>query len=57
VSQNTTLHRIEGGNHGQFGYYGKHILPDRPATITREEQQAVTEKLALEFIDRVLDRN
>ncbi len=57
VSQNTTLCRIEGGNHGQFGYYGKHILPDRPATITRDQQQTVTEKLALEFINRVLDTN
>jgi pimeloyl-ACP methyl ester carboxylesterase len=57
LSQNTTLHRIEGGNHGQFGYYGKHILPDRLANITREEQQAVVEKLALEFIDEVLDTN
>ncbi len=55
VSHNTTLHQIEGGNHGQFGYYGKHFLHDRPATISRDEQQSITEKLALEFINGVLE--
>jgi pimeloyl-ACP methyl ester carboxylesterase len=30
---------IEGGNHAQFGYYG-YQLWDRPATISRELQQA-----------------
>jgi pimeloyl-ACP methyl ester carboxylesterase len=29
---------IEGGNHAQFGYYG-YQLWDRPATISREQQQ------------------
>jgi hypothetical protein len=55
VSPNTTLHQIEGGNHGQFGYYGKHFINDRPAAISREEQQSITEKLAVEFINGVLE--
>ena len=33
--------RIEGGNHVQFGWYSRQ-LRDRPATISREEQQART---------------
>ncbi len=32
--------RIEGGNHGQFGWYGKQ-LGDESATISREQQQAI----------------
>ena len=55
VSQNTTLHRIEGGNHGQFGYYGKHFMYDHPATISRDEQQSITEMRVLEFIKGVLE--
>jgi hypothetical protein len=55
VSQNTTLHRIEGGNHGQFGYYGKHFMYDHPAAISRDEQQSITEKRVLKFINRVLE--
>ena len=36
----TTLVRIEGGNHSQFGHYG--FQPgDWPATITREAQQRI----------------
>jgi pimeloyl-ACP methyl ester carboxylesterase len=33
--------KIEGGNHAQFGWYGKQLGDDR-ATISREEQQART---------------
>jgi hypothetical protein len=55
VSHNTTLHQIEGGNHGQFGYYGKHFIYDHPATISRDEQQSITETLVLEFINGVLE--
>ena len=54
ISQNTILHRIDGANHGQFGYYGKHFMVDRPAAISRDDQQSIAEKLALEFIDGVL---
>jgi pimeloyl-ACP methyl ester carboxylesterase len=41
---------INGGNHGQFGYYGTQ-LGDNAATISREEQQ----KLTVEAIITVLD--
>jgi pimeloyl-ACP methyl ester carboxylesterase len=35
---NTTWVQIEGGNHGQFGWYGIQS-GDNPATISREDQQ------------------
>ncbi|HKV07868.1 MAG TPA: alpha/beta hydrolase [Thermoanaerobaculia bacterium] len=38
--------RIEGGNHGQFGWYGRQ-LGDGKATISREEQQARTVEVLL----------
>jgi pimeloyl-ACP methyl ester carboxylesterase len=41
--------RIEGGNHGQFGWYGRQ-LHDRPATISREEQQARTIEALLDVL-------
>jgi Predicted esterase len=42
--------KIEGANHGQFGYYGFQ-LGDNAATITREQQQAVTLKIIMDFIN------
>ncbi len=40
---------IEGGNHSQFGHYG-HQLLDGQATVSREEQQAITREALLEAI-------
>jgi pimeloyl-ACP methyl ester carboxylesterase len=37
LPRDTTLVKIEGGNHGQFGYYGFQIGDSR-ATISRDEQ-------------------
>lgn len=41
---------IEGGNHGQFGYYGAQ-LGDHAATITREEQQKLTVEAVLTVLN------
>lgn len=41
--------RIEGGNHAQFGWYGRQFR-DRPATISREEQQARTLEAVLDVL-------
>ncbi len=41
---------IEGGNHAQFGNYGKQ-LGDPDATITAEEQQRVTAEAIRDFLD------
>ncbi|MBK9925585.1 MAG: alpha/beta fold hydrolase [Anaerolineales bacterium] len=41
LPDNTNWILIEGGNHGQFGYYGTQ-LGDNPASITREQQQKRT---------------
>lgn len=38
---------LEGGNHSQFGYYGFQ-LGDRPAAISREEQQNLVFSVVLE---------
>lgn len=43
--------RIEGGNHGQFGWYGRQFGDD-PATISREEQQARTLEALLDVLKR-----
>jgi hypothetical protein len=41
--------RIDGGNHSQFGYYG--FQPgDWPATIGRDEQQAITRSAILDAL-------
>lgn len=40
---------IQGGNHAQFGNYGEQ-KGDGSATISREEQQAITVKEILEFL-------
>ena len=38
MSENTTYHEIQGGNHSQFGSYGLQSK-DNEASISREEQQ------------------
>jgi len=46
----TKFIKIEGANHGQFGYYGFQ-LGDDSASISREKQQEQTLKNILEFIN------
>lgn len=48
---NTTWVLIEGGNHSQFGYFGK-LLFDNPATISREQQQELTIEAILSALSR-----
>ena len=43
---------IEGGNHGQFGYYGAQ-LGDNAATISREEQQKLTVEAVFTVLNNV----
>jgi len=43
---------IEGGNHAQFGYYGSQ-LGDNVATISREQQQALTVDAILSALNEV----
>lgn len=45
----TAFVAIEGGNHAQFGDYGAQA-GDRPATITRPEQQAQAVRATLELL-------
>jgi pimeloyl-ACP methyl ester carboxylesterase len=42
---------IKGGNHSQFGHYGRQLF-DGTATISREEQQAVTREALLEALGK-----
>jgi pimeloyl-ACP methyl ester carboxylesterase len=42
---------IEGGNHAQFGNYGKQ-KGDPDATISAEEQQTITVNAIVEFVGR-----
>lgn len=48
----TTFVAIEGGNHAQFGYYGRQG-GDLEATITREEQQAQAVAATLAVLEAV----
>ncbi|MFN2340363.1 MAG: alpha/beta family hydrolase [Halanaerobium sp.] len=50
LPKNTVWHKIEGGNHSQFGYYGFQ-RGDAEAEITREEQQQEILKEILSFIE------
>ena len=45
---------IQGGNHAQFGNYGKQ-KDDPDATISSEEQQNVTVEAIKEFIENRID--
>jgi pimeloyl-ACP methyl ester carboxylesterase len=47
--------RIEGGNHAQFGNYGRQF-GDGKATISREEQQNATVAALVEAMERVAER-
>ncbi len=47
----TTWVLIEGGNHSQFGYFGK-LLGDNPATLSREQQQELTIEAILSALSR-----
>lgn len=40
---------IEGGNHSQFGHYGRQLFDGR-ATISREAQQTITREAILEHL-------
>lgn len=46
---------IEGGNHGQFGWYGPQS-GDNPAAISREAQQAQVVQATLEMLNAMSDR-
>jgi hypothetical protein len=48
----TTWVVIQGGNHGQFGWYGDQS-GDHPASISREEQQAQAEAAVLELLKSI----
>lgn len=50
LPKNAKFRKIEGANHSQFGHYGFQ-LGDSQATITREQQQAKTLKIIMEFIN------
>lgn len=49
LPEHTEWVQIEGGNHSQFGHYG-HQLFDGTATVSREEQQAVTREALLKAL-------
>ncbi len=48
----TTWVPIEGGNHGQFGWYGDQPR-DNPATISREDQQTQAINATLELLAKL----
>lgn len=48
---NAIFREIIGGNHSQFGYYG-YQLGDNKAGISREQQQAETFSVILDFIKK-----
>lgn len=50
LPEQTTWVEIEGGNHAQFGYYGRQ-LGDNSATISREAQQEQTAVAILTFLN------
>lgn len=51
----TTWVEIPGGNHAQFGYYGTQ-LGDNRATISREQQQALTVQAILTALAQTRER-
>jgi alpha/beta hydrolase family protein len=48
----TAFVAIEGGDHGQFGWYGDQP-GDNPATISREEQQAQTVQATVDVLGKI----
>ncbi len=57
LPQDTAWVEIEGGNHTQFGYYDTSPSAvqrnDKPADITREQQQKITVDATIDFLDRL----
>jgi pimeloyl-ACP methyl ester carboxylesterase len=51
----TRMVRIEGGNHSQFGYYGFQPM-DWPAGISRDTQQAITQRAVLDALAAAVPR-
>jgi dienelactone hydrolase len=49
LPEHTKWVEIKGGNHSQFGHYG-HQLFDGKATISREEQQAMTREVLFDLL-------
>lgn len=49
IDYNENIIKIEGGNHAQFGNYGKQ-KGDPDATISAQEQQDITASAIIEFI-------
>jgi pimeloyl-ACP methyl ester carboxylesterase len=45
---------VEGGNHAQFGWYGPQS-GDKPATISREQQQEAVVRAAVELLGEAGD--
>jgi len=50
INYTENIVKIEGGNHAQFGNYGKQ-KGDPDATISAEEQQTITVNTIVEFIE------
>ncbi len=50
INYTKNINIIEGGNHAQFGNYGKQ-KGDPDATISSEEQQNITVQIILDFIN------
>lgn len=50
INYTQNIVKIEGGNHAQFGNYGKQ-KGDPDATISAEEQQTITVNAIVEFIE------
>jgi pimeloyl-ACP methyl ester carboxylesterase len=50
LPKHTQWIEIRGGNHSQFGHYG-HQLLDGKATLTRDEQQALTRTAIMEALE------
>lgn len=56
VKNNCTEVIIDGGNHGQFGYYG-HQTGDNQAKISSEVQQNQTANEIINFINNIVSNN
>jgi pimeloyl-ACP methyl ester carboxylesterase len=52
LPKNTRWVEIPGGNHSQFGHYGRQLF-DGAASISREEQQVATRAALVEMLDQV----
>lgn len=51
LPKDTRWVEIRGGNHSQFGHYGRQLLDGKP-TISREAQQALTRSAILDALQR-----